>query len=168
MLSNSMPIFLVIFMVVILSNGNKWRLSGPATLSDAKTDADHMISGSADRRFPGVESCGQTLTGLSVTPLAARIDASLPSVFFCERKEPDQPPGNAQHGMQYGRKWTRSVYIRFVSISRISYSVSFLSMNVLIGGRCLRDGSTRAIEDQPDYSFKRPCDQGIHHHGDHG
>ena len=64
MLSNSMPILLVILifaMVMLLSNQTGWRLSGPATWSAAKLDPDHLISDGLDRRFSGLQSCGYTL-----------------------------------------------------------------------------------------------------------
>jgi hypothetical protein len=43
-----------------------------------------------------------TLTGLSVTPLAAKIDAGLGSVSVREDDQPGQPPDEAPDGLQHG------------------------------------------------------------------
>ena len=42
-----------------------------------------------------------TLTGLSVTPLAAKIDAGLCSVSVREDDQPGQPPDEAPDGLQH-------------------------------------------------------------------
>jgi hypothetical protein len=42
------------------------------------------------------------LTGLSVTFLAAHRDTRLQFIWFCELKEPDQPPDNVPDGLRYG------------------------------------------------------------------
>jgi hypothetical protein len=41
------------------------------------------------------------LTSLSVTPPVTYKDASFQALFFCERKEPDQPPDEAPDGLQH-------------------------------------------------------------------
>ena len=109
------------------------------------------------------------LTVLDATPFTAQIDAGLQLVRICEDKEPDHAPGKALETPPYRGKGAPTItIIWFVFIiSRSNHFVSSLLMRVLIGGGCLRDRSARAIEDQPDHSFKRPADQGVHYHGNH-
>jgi hypothetical protein len=95
--NNRKPILLrMMCMGVLLSYLKEGRASGPVTLVTRQNGYVNMIS---------------------VTPFPAQIDAGLQLFFFCERKDPDQPPDEAPDCLRQGKKGTRSVSIRFVIVS---------------------------------------------------
>jgi len=85
----------MIRMEVLLSYMNEGRALGPVTLVTRYEECANMNS---------------------VTPAAAPIDAGLQPFFFCECKEPDQPPDKALNGPHYSEKGIRLITIRLIFI----------------------------------------------------
>ena len=95
------------------------------------------------------------------------------SLLFLLRGKPDesgQPGQDAVEDLHAGKRASRPLWIRISSAEEEFIHACFpgLPGAMALAGAGFSNchhRTARAVKDHPDYSFDRPCDQGIDRHG---